>query len=358
MGKNSHLFISIFAILLLLTGCVTTQDETKSNIYSEDSVLIQKKNSITTFSIDSNNKHIAVAFNRKFIKYFDIETGKLIKTFEPPTSKENECNIYSVAFSPDGKTIAAGGWTGFEWEKAHAIYLFNVETGVFKWRIGGLPSTILSLSYSKNGDYLTATLSGKLQGIRMFRTSDYLPVSKDRSYYGSSYSVDFANNGMMVSSSKDGYIRLYDKNLAYKTKTKVPGGKHPHIVSFSNDGTKISVGYTDSSSVDILSGKNLSLINSSNTIGVNNGTLEAVIFSNDGRFLYGGGRYRSSDGKISIRKWAKAGFGRFKDFPVSDYNIVNLLPLKSGGVVFGTAEPAFGYLDHQGKTIIHKINID
>jgi uncharacterized protein YjiK len=69
--------------------------------------------------------------------------------------------LYAVAISPDGKTIATGGWTGYEWEKTHSIYLFDHDSGRLIQRIPGLPNVIHYLAYSNDGRFLVATVGAR-----------------------------------------------------------------------------------------------------------------------------------------------------------------------------------------------------
>jgi hypothetical protein len=41
----------------------------------------------------------------------------------------------------------------------------------------------------------------------------------------------------------DGFIRLYDKEFQRIAKVETPGGKHPSMVAFSPDATRLVVGY-------------------------------------------------------------------------------------------------------------------
>jgi WD40 repeat protein len=97
---------------------------------------------------------------------WDLFTGRLIKIIRPPIEEGLTGRIISVAITPDGKTIACGGRTGFAWEKSQSIYLFDRESGKLVHRIKDLPDvTIIHLAYSKDNRFLVATLGGG-KGIR------------------------------------------------------------------------------------------------------------------------------------------------------------------------------------------------
>src|SRR5262249_13868811 len=161
--------------------------------------------------------------------------------------------INAVALSPDGRTVAAAGWTGYDWDGSNSIYLFDWESGRLLRRLTGLPREIGHLAYSRDGAFLVATLGGA--GMRLYRTQDYTQVASDTEYGDGSYGTDFDTAGRLVTASYDGFVRLYDRAGKLRTKRKAPGGARPLGVVFSPDGTRVAVGYIDSTSVDVLSGK-------------------------------------------------------------------------------------------------------
>ena len=100
------------------------------------------------------------------------------------------------AITPDGKTIAAGGWTNALFGK-QMIYLFDRATGSMLKRIEGPPNRVYHLSFSLDGNALVATLNSG-GGIRVFgRTDDWNEVASDDSYGDYEYSLwaEFAGDG-------------------------------------------------------------------------------------------------------------------------------------------------------------------
>ena len=265
---------------------------------------------IWRIGIDAANKYLVTASDDKTVRLWELATGRLLKIYRPPIGGGNEGRIYSVAISPDGKTVACGGWIGYEWEKSYSIYLFDRESGrVFK-RIRELPNRIVHLAYSKDGRFLAATLRGS-NGLTVYRTTDYALAAEDRDYSDGSSGADFAADGRLVTASSDGFLRLYDAAFKLIAKKKAPGGNRPFSVSFSPDGVRIGVGFSDSTKVDILSGRDLSYLYSPDAGEIDNGNLMSVTWSSDGRFLYAGGRY-GARGLHPILRWSDAGQGEFR----------------------------------------------
>jgi len=305
---------------------------------------------IYRLAIDAQNQFLVTGSSDKTVRLWELSTGRLIKIIRPPIEKGLAGRIISVAITPDGKTIACGGRTGFSWEKSQSIYLFDRESGNLVHRIKDLPDvTIMHLAYSKDSRFLVATLGGG-KGIRIYHTRDYSIAGVDEEYGGSCVSADFDVNGRLVTASYDGFIRLYGSDFKLITKKKGLGGNKPSSVSFSPDGSSIAVGFRDSLKVDVLSGKDLSHQYSSDTSGVTKGGFISISWSSDGKFLYAGKSWAPN----FIRKWSNRGRGGFKDLPLGSYNINHILPLKDGGVIFCSDHPAFGVFDANDKKTIYK----
>ena len=300
---------------------------------------------------DAENRFLVTGSDDKTVRIWNLDSGSLIKTLRPPISDGDEGKIYSIAISPDGTTVACGGWTGFKWDKSASVYVFDRESGRLINRITGLPNVIFNLSYSKDGRFLLASLGGN-NGIRIYSTSDYSLVSEDTDYKGKSTSADFDKPGRVATASYDGFIRLYDTGFKLIAKEKAPGGENPYSVSFSPDGLKIAVGFSDSAKVAVLSGADLSFLYRPDTTGVDNGNLREVSWSSDGRDLYAGGIYQDNPGLYSIRKWEDMGRGNHTDHTASKNTIQDIVRLNDNGIIFGSAEPSFGIIDSSGKKTI------
>ena len=307
---------------------------------------------ISQIDVDAANRYLVTASHDKTSRIWDIASGQLLRTLRPPIGPDNEGKIFAVAISPDATTVACAGWTGQSWDGQFSIYLFDRVSGQLVHHISGLKSSVATLTYSQDGRVLAATLHGTYgkNGVRLFRTKDYQLIAEHAQYGAESYGADFDRRGRLVTSSFDGFIRLYDPEFQIVAQKKIPGGNRPVQVRFNPDGEKIAVGFEDSLQVTILSGQDLSYLYSPAVTDISQGTLNSVAWSENGEFLFAAGSFRVQ-GSHPIRKWSQEGRGLYQDLPIARNTILDLATLKDGGVAFGAAGASFGRLDDKNNPI-------
>lgn len=244
---------------------------------------------IRRIDTDAAGRLLVTGSHDKTVRLWSLADGTLLKILRVPIGGVNEGKVFAVAISPDGGMVAAGGLTGSEWDGSDSIYLFDVASGRLIKRLAGLPAVIRDLNYSPDGQYLAAGLGGP-NGIRIYRTADWEPAYADPDYGYDCYSIDFAADGRLVSTSLDGQLRLYTLEggrFHRFAKEKAPGGGEPYTASFSPDGKQIAVGFNDTTTVNVLDGHSLAFLYAP-TRDVDNGNLPIVAWSRDGRYLYAG----------------------------------------------------------------------
>jgi len=86
------------------------------------------------------------------------------------------------------------------------------------------------LTFSADGRFLAAT-SGNKSGLRVYKTADWGQVAADTDYGSGSYGADFDGRGRLVTSSGDGFIRLYDSDFKQRLETGLIS-IHPFMPTF------------------------------------------------------------------------------------------------------------------------------
>jgi len=301
---------------------------------------------IIRIATDRAGRWLVTASLDKTARVWDLSTGALAQILRPPIGPGQEGKLYSCALSPDGETVAVAGWTGYDWDGSDSIYLFERRSGALKGRITGLPQVVNHLAYSGDGRYLAVAL-GK-NGIRVFDTRGQFSPCRDTDFGNGSYWVEFDRSGRVVATSLDGELRLYGPPPAFPllARKTAPGGKEPLAARFSPDkspgGRRIAVGFTDSTTVNVLSGDDLSFLYSADTAGVDTGDLSIVAWSSDGTRLHAAGRYRNKTGRRLLVTWPANEKGHPERLPLTGDKIMDLTSLPDGRLAFGAADPAWG----------------
>jgi WD40 repeat protein len=288
-------------------------------------------------AIDAAGRLLATAFDDKTVRLWSLADGAPIRILRPPIGDGNEGKLYAVAMSPDGKFLVTGGWTGYAWEKANSLYVFETESGRLVRRVGGLPHVVLHLAWSPDGRFVAASLAGA-GGVRVLSTNDWQETGSDTDYGDASYGLAFDRADRLAAVGYDGFVRLYDRQFRRIAKAKVPGGSRPYSAAFSPDGTQLAVGFSDSTAVDILAAADLKFLFAANTQGVANGDLARVAWASNGSLL-AGGRYATGSDRVILR-WDNGGRGNRQALLAAFNTVDSILPLADGSFVYASSDPA------------------
>jgi WD40 repeat protein len=305
---------------------------------------------VKRIATDTAERFAATASDDKTVRVWSLPNGKLQRVIWLPSGTGDLGKAYAVALSPDGATIAVGGWTtpsGYE-----NIYLFDRASGALTQRLPGLPNVVNHLVFSPDGRRLAAAIWGA-NGIRVFDVVNrYQPLPSDSDYGDSSYGVDFDRNNRLVSASWDGFVRIYAAdhyNRPAAPKTKVPGIARPYSVAFSPDGRHIVVADYDSPTLAVLRDQDLKPETFPTVTGLD-ATQLTVAWSRDGQQLFAAGhQLKFIQGDLLLaRRWDYAGAGTFVDIVGARDVVAQFVPLRGQRMLFADAA-GFGLIDAAGR---------
>lgn len=302
--------------------------------------------------VDSANQRLFTTGDDRVVRVWQLPEGRLANVLRFPIGAGHEGRIFAMAVSPDGRTVAAAGWTGWDWDQKGSIYFFDVESGEMIRRVGDLPQIAGFLRYSADGKHLAVGLQAN-GGLLVYRTGDYTVVARDAEYFDKILGADFARDGRLAVASLDGFLRIYSPDFKLIGRKRAAPGTKPLIVRFSPDGERLAVSFFDVTTLGVFSSKDFSLMFSPDTREVTHQTRMAdVAWSDDGETLYGCGDY-AGPGDNPIYRWRSGGRGPLERILAAKQRITDLQTVPGGGVAFTAEDPAIGLIDRDGRRTLY-----
>ncbi|MCA2683350.1 MAG: hypothetical protein IM504_07275 [Microcystis sp. M038S2] len=239
----------------------------------ESNRLVGHNDGVWSVSFSPDGKTLATGSEDKTIKLWNVETGEEIGTLSGHNG-----SVYSVSFSSDGKTLATGS-------EDKTIKLWNVETGEEIGTLTRHPSSVYSVSFSSDGKTLA---TGSYDGtIKLWNGSTGQEIRTLSGPNDIVWSVSFSPDGKtLATGSEDNTIKLWDVETGQEIRTLSGHNDYVLSVSFSPDGKTLATGSEDKTIKlwNVETGQEIG------TLRGHNGIVLSVSFSSDGKTLATGSR--------------------------------------------------------------------
>ena len=209
---------------------------------------------IRAIGVDRACRIAATGSPDKTVRVWSLPDGRLLRTLRVPVGPDRGGKIYATAVSPDGRWIAAGGSDAHAQAVAdeHFVYVFDVLTGAIVARPGPFGEVVTHLAFSPDGRWLAAT-SFTGVGLKVIDAQTWRIAAEDKDYAGHSYGAAFGPDGRLYTVAFDGKLRQYGPGPAFTKEREVApkGGQEPTSVAVDPTGQLVAVGFSDSTSVDV-----------------------------------------------------------------------------------------------------------
>ncbi|MBD3883176.1 hypothetical protein IFO70_15530 [Phormidium tenue FACHB-886] len=196
------------------------------------------------FSPDPAEPMLATAGDDQLVKLWDLQTGECLKTFQGHTSK-----VWSIAFSPNGRTIASGsddqtiklwevetvrcirtfqGYKNLVWSAAFSpdgaqlasasedgnVRLWDAQTGQCSQTLEGHTGRVWSVAFSPQGQLIAS--GGDDQTVRFWQVSTGRCVKVLRERSGQIRRIEFSPNGRLLATNNgDNTVKLWEVSQLY-----------------------------------------------------------------------------------------------------------------------------------------------
>jgi WD40 repeat protein/tRNA A-37 threonylcarbamoyl transferase component Bud32 len=195
--------------------------------------LIGHSDIVLSVAFSPDGRTLASGSGDKTIKLWDVQSQKQIATLTGHSSY-----LSSVAFSPDGRTLASGSqdWT---------IKLWDVQSQGQIAALTGHSDMVWSVAFSPDGRTLA---SGSYKMIKLWDVLSQRQIATltGHSDDDSVSSVAFSPDGRtLASGSGDGTIKLWDVQNQREINTLTGHSDNVLSVAFSPDGRTLASGSTD-----------------------------------------------------------------------------------------------------------------
>lgn len=235
------------------------------------------------------------------IHFWDVGSGKLVRTLRGHGFNA----VYSVVFSPDGQMLASAS-------ADRTVKLWDLSSGQAVATLQGHSGAVLSLAFSPDGQMLASGSADRT--IRLWDVASAKTTRTLTGHDGDVNGVDFAPDGKtLASASADASVKLWDVatgqvvqtlvEQSYRGLSRGPSTQAVWSVAFRPGGRTLYSGSEEGHHITVWHVASGSAAQTIHGNVADPGSLRSVAFSADGEFLAAGG----DDENVTLWNAATAG---------------------------------------------------
>jgi serine/threonine protein kinase len=234
--------------------------------------------SVRSVAFAPDGRTLASGSSDRTIKLWDVASGREVRTLSGHTD-----DVWSVAFAPDGRTLASGA-------DDNTIKLWDVASGREVRTLSGHTASVLSVAFAPDGRTLASGSVDKT--IKLWDVTGGREVRTLSGHSAWVSCIAFAPDGLTLASGSWQEIKFWDVASGREVRTLSGYTNEVHIVAFAPDGRTLASGLWDRTIRlwDVTSGREV------RTLRGHTASVFSVAFAPDGRTLASG----SSDNTIKL----------------------------------------------------------
>ncbi|MCW3099246.1 MAG: hypothetical protein JWL77_4864 [Chthonomonadaceae bacterium] len=243
------------------------------------------------------------------VRLWDPASGTLLSTITPMLGTVNAAQVSVLTYSPDGATLAVGGFTGQSFNPTNVLWIFRTSDNTL---VRSITVATTSLAYTPDSSTLAV---GVGNNINLYTTTNMALAHTLTGHTSTVNAIAISPDGTtLASASSDHTVKTWNLTTATLVKTLSKHTSDVNSVTFSADSLTLIDGSNDATSILWRIADGLVLQTFAHTDAIN-----TAVFSRDGKQIATGANDRH------LKIWDIIN----SSTPLRDYTLETGAPLNS-----------------------------